>query len=111
MLGGFELVSIWQVPVRSSDKRPARQAGGLINQEDTNDHHHPPAVNPQCTPAERITRSFLGYGIIAGPMYVLISLGQTVTRDGFDLVRHEWSLLANGSFGWIQSANLVSAAR
>ena len=33
-----------------------------------------PAVNPQCTPAERITRSLLGYGIIAGPMYVLISL-------------------------------------
>lgn len=65
------------------------------------------AVNPQCTPAERITRSLLGYGIIAGPMYVLISLGQAVTRDGFDLVRHEWSLLANGSFGWIQSANLV----
>ena len=30
-----------------------------------------------------------------------------MTRDGFDLVRHEWSLLANGSFGWIQSANLV----
>ena len=66
-----------------------------------------PAVNAQCTPAERVTRSLLGYGIIAGPMYVLISLGQAVTRDGFDLVRHEWSLLANGSFGWIQSANLV----
>jgi hypothetical membrane protein len=66
-----------------------------------------PAVNAQCAPAERVTRSLLGYGIIAGPMYVLISLAQAVTRDGFDLVRHEWSLLANGPFGWIQSANLV----
>ena len=66
-----------------------------------------PAVNAQCAPAERVTRSLLGYGIIAGPMYVLISLAQAVTRDGFDLVRHEWSLLAKGAFGWIQCANLV----
>jgi hypothetical membrane protein len=65
------------------------------------------AVRPDCTPAERVTRSLLGYGIIAGPMYVLVSLAQAVTRDGFDLRRHEWSLLANGEHGWIQSANLA----
>ena len=41
-----------------------------------------PATNAECTPAERVTRSLLGYGIIAGPMYVLISLVQGVTRDG-----------------------------
>src|SRR5829696_9712621 len=66
-----------------------------------------PAAAAECTPADRVTRSLLGYGIIAGPMYVLISLGQAVTRDGFDLRRHQWSLLANGSFGWIQIANFV----
>jgi hypothetical protein len=44
-------------------------------------------------------------------MYVLISLGQAVTRDGFDLVRHEWSLLANGSFGWIQKCESGSQRR
>ena len=65
------------------------------------------AANAECTPAERVTRSLLGYGIIAGPMYVLISLVHAVTRDGFDLRRHQWSLLANGSFGWIQIANFV----
>ena len=53
-----------------------------------------PAVRAQCDRADRVTRSLLGYGIIAGPMYVLISLAQAVTRDGFDLARHEWSLLA-----------------
>lgn len=41
-----------------------------------------PTVNGQCNPAERITRSLLGYGIIAGPMYILISLAQAVTRAG-----------------------------
>ncbi|HKH56080.1 MAG TPA: DUF998 domain-containing protein, partial [Propionibacteriaceae bacterium] len=66
-----------------------------------------PAIHPECNAHDRVTRSLLGYGIIAGPMYVLISLAQAVTRDGFDLTRHEWSLLANGSFGWIQCANFV----
>jgi hypothetical protein len=30
-----------------------------------------------------------------------------LTRDGFDLTRHPWSVLENGPWGWIQSANLV----
>jgi hypothetical protein len=54
-----------------------------------------PAVNPQCTPAERITRSLLGYGIIAGPMYVLIS------RAGFAAV---------ASSGGSEAANLAFTA-
>jgi hypothetical protein len=60
-----------------------------------------------CTPAERVTRSLLGYGVIAGPVYVTVSLAQAFTREGFDLTRHAWSLLANGSLGWIQITNLV----
>lgn len=60
-----------------------------------------------CRPEHRVTRSLLGYGIIAGPFYVAVSLGQAVVRDGFDLSRHEWSLLANGPGGWIQTANLI----
>ena len=60
-----------------------------------------------CGPAGRVTRSLLGYGIVAGPFYVLVSLAQAVLRDGFDLTRHDWSLLANGRGGWIQSVNLV----
>lgn len=60
-----------------------------------------------CTPGDRITRSLLGYGVIAGPLYVVVSLAQALSRDGFDLARHQWSLLANGSSGWIQVANFV----
>lgn len=60
-----------------------------------------------CDPAAAMTRSLLGYGVIAGPLYVAVALGQAVTRDGFDLRRHQWSLLANGEHGWIQVANFV----
>jgi hypothetical membrane protein len=49
----------------------------------------------------------LGYGIVAGPFYVVVSLAQAAGRDGFDLTRHDWSLLANGTGGWIQVANLI----
>ena len=55
-----------------------------------------------------MTRSLAGYGIIAGPVYVGVSLAQAVTRDGFDLGRHAWSQLAVGDWGWIQTANLVA---
>ena len=60
-----------------------------------------------CNPEQRVTRSLLGYGIVAGPFYVVVSLGQAAVRDGFDLTRHDWSLLANGTGGWIQITNLI----
>jgi uncharacterized protein DUF998 len=62
---------------------------------------------PVCDPATRVTKSLLGYGVLAGPFYVVVSLAQAFTRDGFDLTRHPWSLLTNGPGGWIQIANLV----
>ena len=62
---------------------------------------------PACDPASRVTKSLLGYGVIAGPLYVLVSLAQALTREGFDLSRHEWSLLSNGSLGWIQITNFL----
>ncbi|MER7008231.1 DUF998 domain-containing protein, partial [Dactylosporangium sp. NPDC000555] len=57
--------------------------------------------------ANRVTRSLLGYGVLAGPFYVTVSLAQALTRENFDISRHAWSLLANGSLGWIQITNLV----
>jgi hypothetical protein len=63
----------------------------------------------ECTSAARITRSLLGYGVLAGPLYVGVSLAQALTRDGFDLSRHAWSLLANGDLGWIQITNFIVA--
>ena len=60
-----------------------------------------------CDPATRVTRTLVAYGVIAGPLYVLVSLLQALTRDGFDLTRHTWSLLSNGALGWIQITNFV----
>lgn len=62
----------------------------------------------ECPPlAQRITKSLLGYGAIAGPIYILVVAVQAFTRPGFDPTRHEASLLANGALGWIQVANFV----
>lgn len=63
-----------------------------------------------CDPQTRVTKSLLGYGIIAGPLYVVVGLAQALTREGFDLTRHQWSMLANGDLGWIQVANFIVAA-
>ena len=46
-------------------------------------------------------------GVVAGPLYVIVSLIEVVGRDGFDPRRHAWSQLANGDFGWIHSATLI----
>jgi hypothetical membrane protein len=56
---------------------------------------------------EMTTRSLLRYGILAGPLYVTVALAQALTRTGFDLTRHAWSLLSNGHLGWIQITNFV----
>jgi hypothetical membrane protein len=57
--------------------------------------------------AAAVTRSLLGYGVIAGPIYVVVGLVQALVRDGFDLSRHSLSLLANGPWGWVQITNLI----
>lgn len=54
-----------------------------------------------------VTRSLLGYGVLSGVFYLVTSLIQAFTRDGFDLARHSLSLLANGPAGWIQVVNLI----
>ncbi len=67
----------------------------------------PATPHPRCDPADRVTRSLLGYGVVAGPFYTAVALAQVLTRDGFDATRHQWSLLANGDLGWIQVTNFV----
>lgn len=62
---------------------------------------------PEELTADRITKSLLGYGVIAGPVYVVTSLTQALLRDGFYLSRHAWSQLALGGPGWIQVTNLL----
>ena len=61
-----------------------------------------------CPPlADRITKSLLGYGVIAGPIYEVAVAAQAATRNGFDPTRHAASQLANGDLGWIQIATFL----
>lgn len=64
---------------------------------------------PACTPAQRVTRSLLGYGVLAGVVFEASVLIQGLTRRGFRLAHHDASLLSNGPLGWIQIATFVVA--
>lgn len=68
---------------------------------------HTPEAGATATARRRSTRALLTCGAVAGPLYVTVSLAQALTRDGFDLTRHQWSLLLNGSLGWVQVLNFV----
>jgi len=57
-----------------------------------------------CSPAQRVTRSLLGYGVLAGTVFEASILIQGLTRHGFRLAHHDASLLSNGPLGWIQIA-------
>jgi len=65
------------------------------------------STSPPVDRAATVTRSLLGYGVLAGLFYLVVGLTQALTRDGYDLTRHDLSLLANGPYGWIQIANLI----
>lgn len=59
------------------------------------------AVRYDCTPEARVTKSLLGYGVIAGPFYVVASVVQGLLTPGFDFARDSWSLLSLGAAGWV----------
>jgi hypothetical membrane protein len=88
---------------------PVRGAGKTTNKETsmTAQTITTDTIDQQCSPAGRVTRSLLGYGVIAGLFYVAVSLAQALTRDGFRLDEHAWSLLENGGLGWIQITNFI----
>lgn len=54
-----------------------------------------------------VTRSMLGWGVVAGPFYLIFALVLALTRPGFDLTRDALSLLMLGDGGWLQALNLV----
>jgi hypothetical protein len=54
-----------------------------------------------------VTRSMLGWGVVAGPFYLIFGLILALTRPGFDLSRDALSLLLIGELGWLQWLNLV----
>lgn len=49
-----------------------------------------------------ITRSLLGWGVLVGPICLVVGLSLALTRDGFNLAEHALSLLMLGGNGWIQ---------
>ena len=53
------------------------------------------------------TRALLACGVVAGPVYVTVTMAQALTRDGFDLRQHRFSWLTTGDLGWIQQSNMV----
>jgi hypothetical membrane protein len=68
------------------------------------------SVTPRtCIRAGRVTRSLLGYGPLAGTVYVSSILIQGLTRRGFSIPHDDASLLANGPLGWIQIATFLVA--
>jgi hypothetical protein len=53
------------------------------------------------------TSQLLRCGMLAGPFYLVVGVMQGLLREGFSFARHPLSVLANGSLGWIQTANFV----
>ena len=54
-----------------------------------------------------VTRSLLGWGVVVGPFYLIIGFLQGLLRPGFSFARHPLSVLVNGDYGWVQSANFA----
>ena len=53
--------------------------------------------------------TLLMLGVIAGPLWLIITYTQAFTREGFDWVRHSASLLAQGDLGWLQMTAFILA--
>ena len=66
-------------------------------------------ITGTCTLAQRITKSLLGYGVLAGVVFEASVIIQGLTRHGFRITHDDASLLANGPLGWIQVTTFVVA--
>jgi hypothetical protein len=53
------------------------------------------------------TNLLLTAGMAAGPVYILVGAVEILTRPGFDLTRHDLSLMANGDWGWVHILMLI----
>jgi hypothetical protein len=57
--------------------------------------------------ASAATRTLLGCGAVAGPLFLVVTFTQVATRAGFDLRRHPFSMLGLGDTGWVQITAFV----
>jgi hypothetical protein len=53
------------------------------------------------------TRALLACGAVAGPLYVAVTMAQALTRTGFDLRHHRFTLLTTGDLGWLHQSNML----
>jgi hypothetical protein len=67
----------------------------------------PPAAAATADADKATTTRLLLAGALAGPLYLVVTFAQVLTRAGFDLREHPLSLLSTGDLGWIQIANFV----
>jgi hypothetical protein len=68
-----------------------------------------PSATRTCTRAQRVTKSLLGYGVLAGAVFEISILVQGLTRHGFRIAHDDASLLSNGPLGWIQVTTFLVA--
>ena len=61
-----------------------------------------PAVHVQHRRAQ-----LLDAGVVAGPLFLVVSFAQIPFRDGFDMTRHAFSFLLLGPGGWVQTVNFL----
>lgn len=59
--------------------------------------------------AAAVTRSMLGWGVVVGPLYLVVGVIKGLLTDGFRFSTHPLSLLMLGEGGWVQRVNLVVA--
>lgn len=68
------------------------------------------ASTGRSAPADhRLRSASLLAAAAAGPAFAVLGSTQALVRDGFDLTRHSWSLLANGDWGWLYQATMIGA--
>jgi len=52
-------------------------------------------------------RALLACGVVAGPIYVTVTMIEALTREGFDLRQHRFSWLTTGDLGWVHQSNML----
>ena len=55
----------------------------------------------------KLTRALLLCSVVAGPLYIIVGVIEMLTRPGFDVTRHDLSLMSNGDWGWIHISLLI----
>jgi hypothetical membrane protein len=64
-------------------------------------------ATPIVPPTPVVTMRLLGAGALAASLYIFFGVAQILFREGFDVRRHALSQLANGDWGFVQTANFL----